>query len=355
MNQPNCTKLSFKGQHFFIGLDVHKINWKVDIRLNKTGIKRFTMDPSPEQLARFMRSNYPGGIYHSVYEAGFCGYWIHRRLVELGMDNIIVNAADIPTSHKEKDRRDDKIDSAKLARERENGSLKAIFIPTPQQQSLRSLARLRYQHRNQITRIKNRIKMFLHLHGLKIPDYFSQSYWSSSFINWLKSIRFDYVSDAHYLLHYIQQLEDQRTLMNDALKQMRMHCRENRVLSCIRSVSGLGIVSAFTIYAELVDMRRFKDLDHLASYVGLVPSKDSSGDWTAVQGLTPRYSRYVRYLLVECAWRAIGVDPALTQAYANFCRKMPKQRAIIKIAKKLLNRIRYVWLNEKEYVIAIAE
>jgi transposase len=355
MNLQNNTTISFKGQHFFLGLDVHKINWKVDIRLNKTSIKRFTMDPSPEQLAKFLKTNYPGGIYHSVYEAGFCGYWIHRCLVDLGIDNIVVNAADIPTSHKEKDRRDDKIDSAKLARELENGSLKAIFIPTPLQQSLRSLARLRYQHRNHITRIKNRIKMFLHLHGLKIPGQFSKSYWSSAFIRWLRSIHFEFAPDHQYLQHYIQQLEYQRTLMKEVLMQMRAWCKQNNTLKCIRSVTGLGVVSSFTIYAELIDMHRFKDLDHLASYVGLVPSKDSTGDWTAVKGLTPRYSRYVRYLLVECAWRAIGSDPALTQAYAKFSSRMPKQKAIIKIAKKLLNRIRYVWLNEKKYVLTIVE
>ena len=102
MNQLKNTAISFKGQHFFIGLDVHKKSWKVTIGINKTIIKRFSMDPSPEQLAKFLKTNYPDGIYHSVYEAGFCGYWIHRRLVELGIDNIVENAADIPTSHKEK-------------------------------------------------------------------------------------------------------------------------------------------------------------------------------------------------------------------------------------------------------------
>ena len=355
MNQQNNTTISYKGQHFFVGLDVHKKNWKVTIRINKTTIKRYTMDPSPEQLAKFLKTHYPDGIYHSVYEAGFCGYWIHRHLVELGIDNIVVNAADIPTSHKEKDRRDDKIDSAKLARELENGSLKGIYIPSRYQQSLRSISRLRYQHRNHATRIKNRIKMFLHLHGIKIPEDFNNSYWSSVFIKWLKSLEFEYSFDSQYLSQYIQALEYQRGMMKDVLLEMRDHCRQNNILKCIRSVTGLGIISAFTIYAELIDMKRFKDLDNLASYVGLVPSKDGSGDREGVKGLTPRHSRYVRYLLIECAWRAVGADPALTQAYATLTTKMSKQKAIIKIAKKMLNRIRYVWLNERKYITAIVK
>jgi hypothetical protein len=48
MNQQNNTTISFKGQHFFTGLDVHKKSWKVTIRINKTIIKRFSMDPSPK-------------------------------------------------------------------------------------------------------------------------------------------------------------------------------------------------------------------------------------------------------------------------------------------------------------------
>jgi len=197
--------------------------------------------------------------------------------------------------------------------------------------------------------------MFLHLHGIKIPEDFNNSYWSSVFIKWLKSLEFEYPFDSQYLCQYIQALEYQRCMMKDVLLQMRDHCKQNNILKCIRSVTGLGIISAFTFYAELVDMRRFKDLDHLASFVGLVPSKDSTGERDIVKGLTPRYSRYIRYLLVECAWRAVGVDPALTQAYATLTTRMSKQKAIIKIAKKLLNRIRYVWLNEKKYITAIVK
>ena len=355
MNQQNNTTISFKGQHIFIGLDVHKKNWKVTIRINKTQIKRFSMDPSPQQLSNHLRKNYPEGTYHCVYESGFCGYWIHRQLIDLGIDNIIVNPADIPTSHKEKDRRDDKIDSAKLARELENSSLKGIFIPTPQQQSFRSASRLRYQHRNNVTRIKNRIKMFLHFHGIQIPENYNSSYWSSGFIKWLSRVSFEYDYDKQYLDQYIAQLQYQRKLMTQVLLQMRDQCKNNNVLNCIRSVTGIGVISAFTFYSELIDMKRFKDLDHLASYVGLVPSKDSTGDKKGIKGLTPRYSRYVRYLLVECAWRAIGSDPAMTAAYAEFTTRMTKQQAIIKIAKKLLNRIRFVWLNEKKYVTGVVK
>jgi hypothetical protein len=44
---------------------------------------------------------FPGGTYYSAYEAGFCGYGIHRELNDLGIKNIVINAEDIPTSQKD--------------------------------------------------------------------------------------------------------------------------------------------------------------------------------------------------------------------------------------------------------------
>jgi transposase len=49
-----------------------------------------------------MYKRYPGGNYHSVYEAGFCGYWIDRELKRYGFNNIVINPADVPSTQKEK-------------------------------------------------------------------------------------------------------------------------------------------------------------------------------------------------------------------------------------------------------------
>ena len=144
--------------------------------------------------------------------------------------------------------------------------------------------------------------MFLHLHGIQIPESYNSSYWSSGFIKWLGNVSFEYAYDKQYLNQYIEQLQSQRKLMTQVLLQMREQCKSNNVLKCIRSVTGIGVISVFTFYSELIDMKRFKDIDHLASYVGLVPSKDSTGDKKGIKGLTPRYSRYVRYLplIISC-------------------------------------------------------
>jgi len=72
-------KLDFSNQSIFVGMDVHKNQWSVTINLNGHQIKTYSMNPNPEELNKYLRKHYPGGEYHSVYEAGFCGYWIDRQ------------------------------------------------------------------------------------------------------------------------------------------------------------------------------------------------------------------------------------------------------------------------------------
>ncbi|MBI5475400.1 MAG: IS110 family transposase, partial [Ignavibacteriales bacterium] len=74
-----------------------------------------------------------------------------------------------------------------------------------------------------------------------------------------------------------------------------------------------------------------------------------------VKGLSPRKSTYLRSLLIEAAWIAVRHDPALTQTFARLIQRMPKQQAIIRIAKKLLSRIRHVWLYKQPYVPTVGE
>jgi transposase len=165
-----CTTISFENQVFFIGIDVHKRSWSVTIRMNGMELKTFSMQPGPAELASFLRKNYPDGIYKSAYEAGFCGFKIHYDLIENGIENVVVHAADIPTTNKEKVTKTDKVDSRKIAKELEHNNLNCIYIPSKDHQQIRSLCRHRYQSAKDCTRIKNRIKGMLNFYGVKLPS-----------------------------------------------------------------------------------------------------------------------------------------------------------------------------------------
>jgi transposase len=354
-NLKQVKSTNFEGQDFFIGLDVHRKNWVVTIRCNHMELKTFSMNPSAQKLYHYLSKNYPKGNYYSVYEAGFCGFWIHRNLHELRINNIVANPADIPTTNKEKDRRRDPIDSRKLARELENGSLDGIYVPSEKQQAIRSISRLYYHTSKDRVRIKNRIKSYLHFHGIEIPRVDEMRHWSGQFINWLNNLPFQQQEDGYFLKRLIKDLEQKRKDILELFKYMRVLVKDNSVIKYLRSVYGIGFITSFTLYAELMDMHRFSRMDDLASFIGLVPSVSASDDRESVRGLTYRYSKYLRNQLIEAAWVAVRRDPALTQCFSQYIKRMSKQKAIIRIAKKLLNRIRYVWLNQKEYVTGVVE
>jgi hypothetical protein len=119
MYTDNINRLSFAGQHIFVGLDVSKKSWKTCILTKDFEHKTFTQPPKAEILGRYLRRNFPDATYHCVYEAGYFGFWIHGNYMnrhEQGINCFVVNPADIPTRHKEHRRKTDKIDARKLAR-----------------------------------------------------------------------------------------------------------------------------------------------------------------------------------------------------------------------------------------------
>lgn len=116
------TQENFTGQTFFVGRDVHKKQWTGSIRTQEMELKTFSMNPSPVELNSYLQCHYPGGRYESVYEAGFCGFWIHQHLTDCGLANMVVHSPDIPTTNKERSGKNDRWDARKLSRELEKHS-----------------------------------------------------------------------------------------------------------------------------------------------------------------------------------------------------------------------------------------
>jgi transposase len=348
------SRIDFKGQHFYVGMDVHKKQWTVSIRHNSLALKTFSMNPSPEELRDYLERRFPQGTYHVVYEVGFCGFWICRALRTMGIECIVVHPPDIPTAHKEKDRKADPVDAGKLARELEKGGLDCIYIPEERDQHLRSLCRLYGKSVRDTTRVKNRIKGHLHFNGVEIPRH--SSYWSGRFISWLKDLSLDNGPAKDCLDLCLEELDQRRRMTATILTKLRHYCQGHRdpcIFQNLLTVPGIGFKAAAVLNAEIMDMNRFSSLDEIKSYVGLVPSTSSSGEKEHTGGLTYRSNRHLKYVLIEAAWVAIRHDPALLHCFNKLTLRMKKQDAIVRIAVKLLNRIRYVWLNNCPYTVGV--
>ena len=95
-------KISFKGQNIYVGIDVHLKTWHVTT-LTETGCKySFAQHADAKELFDRLNKKFHEAHFKSAYEAGFCGFSVHYALTELGVENIVVHAADIPTTGKEK-------------------------------------------------------------------------------------------------------------------------------------------------------------------------------------------------------------------------------------------------------------
>jgi len=354
----NVSKLDFTGQQIFIGMDVHKKSWSISILTEHFEHKTFSQPPEVSVLVNYLHRNFPGATYKAVYEAGFSGFWIHDSLREVGVQCIVVNPADVPTKDKERATKTDRIDCRKLARSLRNGELVGIFVPVRTKVEDRSLLRTRRGMVNKQTRCKNQIKSMLALYGIHIPDELAQSHWSRRFINWIDAIRMEKASGNLSLKAHLEELNHLRRIitgLNRSLRALSMTDEYRENVCLLKTVPGISTLTAMTLLTELYSIARFASLDKLASYFGLIPDTNSSGEKDNTTGITKRRNPELRGLIIESAWVAVRKDPALVMAFNRICTHMTKTKAIVRIARKLLNRIRYVLKNQKEYVMAVVQ
>ncbi len=354
----NVNRLDFSGQQIYVGMDVHKNSWSVSIFTEHFEHKTFSQPPEVNVLVNYLKRNFPGAVYHAVYEAGFSGFWTHDRLVEQGVNCLVVNPADVPTKDKERATKTDRVDCRKLARNLRSAEIKGIYVPPVTKLEDRQLLRTRKTMVNKQTRCKNQIKAFLYFYGIQIPEELVQSHWSNRFIKWLEEIHLQKASGNLALAAHLKELKHLRQLiaeLNRSIRSLAKTDEYRKNVQLLKTVPGISELIAMTLLTELYDINRFKNLDKLASYVGLIPNTDSSGEKERTPGITGRRNPQLRCLLIESAWVAARKDPALLMAFNRLSKKTTKNKAIVQIARKLLNRIRYVLKNQVEYVPAIVK
>jgi transposase len=358
MSNVKSSRLDFTGQPIYIGLDVHKKSWSVSIFSEEFEHKTFTQPPEVDKLVNYLRRTFPGALYHSVYEAGYSGFWIRDRLKEKGIDCTVVNPADVPTKDKERATKRDRIDCRKLARGLRSGEIEGIYVPSRTKLEDRSLVRTRQSMVRKQTRCKNQIKSMLFFYGIHLSEEVTMSHWSRRFLGWVEKIRMERASGDIALRAHLEELKHLRQLIASLNRAILVLARaeEYRVpVAQLKTIPGISTLTAMTLLTELCEITRFPSLDELSSYVGLIPETHGSGAKEYTGEITKRRHSQLRGLLIEASWIAVRKDPALLMAFHQYCKRMRKTKAIVKIARKLLNRIRYVLKNHMEYVPAVVQ
>lgn len=344
--------LNFVNQHIYIGIDVHASRWVISVIAGDLLLCTFSQNPDSRILINHLRRNYPGGIYHCVYEAGFSGFWLYDELTEQSMDCIVINPADVPTTHKEKDRKTDRVDSRKLARSLSLGQLKGIYVHNKELYEERSMIRTRESLVKDQTRCKNRIKGLMKFFGIEITDAEIKTHWSKKYIEYLENLETEYLYAKVSLKSYIEELKHYRKLISELTKQIRKLSQAEKYrqdVNLLRTIPGISTLSAMILLVELGNVERFKTLDKLCSYIGLIPSEHSSGEKQTRGYMTKRGKGILKRIMIESSWVAIRKDPVLLECYLSLSKRMRKVRAIITIARKLISRIMNVLKQKKEY------
>lgn len=351
-------KINFEGQSFYIGIDVHAKNWNVTILSETLFLKTFNQPPEAEALKSYLVTHYPGAQYYSAYEAGFCGFAPHYALEACGIHNIVFNPADISDTAKERSRKTDSTDSNKIARNLRNKELSPIYVPTKQELAHRDLVRTRFTIAKEIIRVKQRIKALLKFHGLKPPKNAGiyERNWSRAYLSWIKEAIKELPITSQEAMKVLLNLREYLHAENLRVCLEIHHLMKNelnKAYELILTVPGIGFIVAAAFLTEICDIKRFKSTDALAAFIGLVPDTHSTGDKDVTLGVTVRANAQLRHMLIESAWHAARKDPALSLAYSNLVKRMEPNKAIIRIARKLLNRIYAVLKTEKPYVCSV--
>lgn len=344
---------SCNSQKVFIGLDVHLKQWNVCIVHNGIRRKAFQQSPEVECLVAHLHRYYPNMEYYSAYEAGVCGASVHYKLEAAGIKNIIFNAADIAQKNKEKNRKTDAIDASKIARELSKGELDCIHIPPQWRIADRNLLRIRSNQISDLKRLKCRIRHFLHNNGIRIPQEFSGK-WTKAFFTWLSDIANSVDASTGealtYMVSSISILLSEHRKLNRRLLELIQTPPYASDYALLRSVPGVGAITAISILLECGDLSDFSSAEKFCAFVGLIPDLDRSDRHDGYCGITHRRHAMLRYMLTECAWRAIRKDNYLFSLYQTYTKRMPPVKAIVKIAYKLAKMIKFVLKNKTVYI-----
>jgi len=267
-------RLSYVGQHVYVGVDVHKDTYTVTCIHHKRIVKTATVQADPASLAASLPRWFQGATLSSVYEAGFSAFVLHRSLTKAGIPNIVVNPASVAVAANDKVKTDRR-DSKKLAFDLADGRLRGIYVPTEEEELAPLLPRTRAQIVEHRATIARQIKAKLHQFGLIAPS--CRRLISNRYLREIAAWSLPPELQASLTL-----LAEQGRFATRQLIEMRRLLREQAqaqeaIDKVYRSVPGIGEVVARTLATELGDMTRFANERALFSYTGLTPSAHSSG------------------------------------------------------------------------------
>jgi transposase len=322
------------------GLDVHARSVLAASMHSETGelrVRRLSGETS--EVVKFCVS-LPGPT-RVAYEAGPTGYGLARALEAAGIGCVVAAPGKIERPSQDRVKTDQR-DAERVLRLLMIDGLHAVRIPSDEEEALRDLVRAREALRGDLMRARHRMSKLLLRHDVRYEE--NASAWSASHRAWLGKVNLGERGAQATLLDYlgaVDALVIRRAALEATIGELIADSPWAETVARLRCLRGIDTLSAVGLCAEVGgDFQRFERPKLLMSYLGLVPSEDTSGEKRRQGAITKSGSRHARRLLVEAAWhyrRAPTLGTALQR------RQQGQPAPVIAIAWKAQQRLHRTW------------
>lgn len=326
-----------------IGIDTHSKKNSVCAIVAETGeMREVTLSEDPRKLVAWIRDGGFPQPLRCCYESGPTGFGLARALKEAGIECVVAATSKLP--YRFDRQKNDRVDAEWLARMLAAGSVRPVRVPSPEEEALCHLSRLRGEIAADLRAARQRVASFLLLVGVKYT--LTKKRWTKTFRRWAESYEFDQPTDTFVFrekLACAYRLEERLAAVEAEIMRIIGESPELAArMARFECIHGIGRVAAFSLVCEVHDFERFRNGAALASYIGLVPSENSSDKRTYRGAIAKTGNSHLRRIIVEAAscyarpfklTRSEDVRvPELVRAKAEKCseRLRKRRQALVK-------------------------
>ena len=290
----------------YVGMDVHKESFTLACYTNEKEEAEYVQRTEGHyskviSYLEAMRFHYGENVtFICGYEAGCLGYTLYHQLTSHHVRCVILAPTSMPTQKGKKKVKTDKRDARKIAKCLAHRDYSPVHIPTVKDEETKEYIRMRDDHKLALKKVKQQILAFCLRHNYRYPG---GNTWTQAHLRWLKGLNpgslYREILDE-YLLTY-NNLVDKLDRLDKRIEELATdeeYANKVHKLSCFL---GIKTQSALSVITETGDFKRFANAQQYASYLGLVPGEDSSGEDQTKLGITKAGNRHLRMLLVEAA------------------------------------------------------
>jgi transposase len=283
-----------------VGLDVHATKIVAAVLDAETGELQLLRASGDVAEAAALCAGLPRPV-RATYEAGPTGYGLARELMRRGVDCLVAAPSKIPRAAGDRVKTDRR-DAEHLVRLLLAGTLHPVRVPGAEEEALRDLVRAREAVRVDLMRYRHRLSKLLLRHGVRFEDGRA---WTERHRAWVAGIDLGHHAAQATLLDAIgavDALVHRREALDRQIVAALPASPWTTQIARLRCLRGIDTLTAAGLCAEIGDFERFARAEQLMSYIGLVPSENTTGEQRRLGAITKTGSRHARRLLVEAAW-----------------------------------------------------